>query len=113
MLKIVRGRPYWTDTDDGKKIQSQLSQLGHEVSSLIELTKTDIVPSIRALAERTKRDMTMFVHAYDSDVIEKQVRVMAAIDARIDKVLHRLTSLKEYKRISASQTHRSHLLESP
>jgi hypothetical protein len=113
MLKIVRERPYWTDTDDGKKIQSQLSQLGQEVSSLIELTKTDIVPYIRALAERTKRDMTMFVHAYDSDVIEKQVRVMAAIDARIDKVLHRLTSLKEYKRISASQTHRSPLLESP
>jgi hypothetical protein len=113
MLEIVRNRPYWTETDDGKKIQSQLSQLGHEVSSVIELTKTDIVPHIRSLAERTERNMTMFAHAYDSDVIERQVRVMAAIDTRIDKVLNRLTSLKEYKRMSAPQTRASHLLESP
>ena len=113
MLEIVRTRPYWTDTDDGKKIQSQLSQLGQEVSSVIELTKTHIVPNIRSLAERTERNMTMFSHAYDSDVIERQVRVMAAIDARIDKVLNRLTSLKEYKRMSAPQTRPSHLLESP
>jgi hypothetical protein len=39
--------------------------------------------------------------------------VRAAIDARIDKVLRRLTSLKEYKRIDASQDRRLHSVESP
>ena len=96
-----------------ERTQTALGHMDEVMCALNNMPKTHIVPNIRSLAERTERNMTMFSHAYDSDVIERQVRVMAAIDARIDKVLNRLTSLKEYKRMSAPQTRPSHLLESP
>ena len=38
--------------------------------------------------------------AYHPDYLEKLVRLEASIDARIDKILQRLMSLKEYKRIA-------------
>jgi hypothetical protein len=112
MLDIVRRWPYQTDTSDGKKMQSELSQLGHKVSGTIEVVK-EVVPTIRNLAALTVRQRTMFDKAYQPEVIEQQVKVMAAIDARIDKVLRRLTALKEYKRIAASQATPSQLTASP
>lgn len=112
MLDIVRSRPYQTDTSNGKKMQSELSRLGHELSGTIETFK-EMVPTIRKLASLTVIQWTMFDKAYQPEVIEQQVKVMAAIDARIDKVLRRLTALKEYKRIAASQATPSQLTASP
>jgi hypothetical protein len=39
-------------------------------------------------------------HAYHPDHLEKLVKLEASIDARIDKLLQRLVSLKEYKRLA-------------
>ena len=39
-------------------------------------------------------------HAYHPDHLEKLVRLEASIDARIDKLLQRLMTLKEYKRLT-------------
>ena len=112
MLDIVRNRPYQTDTSDGKKMQSELSQLGYELSGTIEVFK-ELVPTIQKLASLTVIHWTMFDKAYQPEVIEQQVKVMAAIDARIDKVLRRLMALKEYKRIAASQATPLQLTASP
>jgi len=112
MFEIVRSRPYWTDTSDGKKIQSELLQLGHDVSQTTDVVK-EMVKTIRNLASLTVIQWTTFDKAYQPEVIEQQVKVMAAIDARIDKILRRLTALKEYKRMAASQTTPSRLIESP
>lgn len=112
LLDIVRRWPYQTDTSDGKKMQSELSQLGHKVSGTIEAFK-EVVPTIQKLASLTVIHWTMFDKAYQPEVIEQQVKVMSAIDARIDKVLRRLTALKEYKRIAASQATPSQLTASP
>ena len=43
---------------------------------------------------------TLAEQAYHPDYLEKLVRLEASIDARIDKLLQRLTSIKEYKRIA-------------
>ena len=43
--------------------------------------------------------ITTVEKAYHPDYLEKIVRLEASIDARIDKNLHRLMSLKEYKRL--------------
>ena len=42
---------------------------------------------------------TLVEQAYHPDYLEKLVRLEASIDARIDKILQRLMTLKEYKRI--------------
>jgi len=42
---------------------------------------------------------TLIEQAYHPDYLEKLVRLEASIDARIDKILHRLMAMKEYKRI--------------
>jgi hypothetical protein len=43
-------------------------------------------------------------HAYHPDHMEKLVRLEASIDARIDKLLQRLMTLKEYKRLAREST---------
>ncbi len=43
---------------------------------------------------------TLIEQAYHPDYLEKLVRIEASIDARIDKILQRLMTLKEYKRIA-------------
>jgi len=42
--------------------------------------------------------------AYHPDYLEKLVRLEASIDTRIDKLLQRLTSIKEYKRLAREST---------
>ena len=42
---------------------------------------------------------TLIAQAYHPDYLAKLVRLEASIDARIDKILHRLMAMKEYKRI--------------
>lgn len=48
----------------------------------------------------SEKPRTLVEQAYHPDYLEKLVRLEAAIDARIDKLLQRLTSIKEYKRIA-------------
>ena len=43
-------------------------------------------------------------HAYHPDHLEKLVKLEASIDARIDKLLQRLMTLKEYKRLAREST---------
>lgn len=113
VLEVIRARPYWTDTSDGKKVQSELSDLGYRVTTFIEDMNTRVIPAINKVIKITERNSKNIALAYQPETIEQEVRVMAAIEARIDKVLARLTALKEYKRIWVTQGRASHLIESP
>ena len=50
---------------------------------------------------------TLVEQAYHPDYLEKLVRVEASIDARIDKLLQRLMTFKEYKRLANADTTRA------
>jgi hypothetical protein len=56
-------------------------------------------PGVRFADAYSLNPSTLVEQAYHPDYLEKLVRLEASIDARIDKLLQRLMSLKEYKRI--------------
>jgi len=63
------------------------------------LTK-QVFPRMIALEEASKSDAaTAFEKAYSHEHLEKTLRIEASLDARIDKQMARLVSLKEYKRL--------------
>ena len=101
LVEIVRKRPYSTDTSDGKAMQAELGRLGYEIGETMEVTKK-VKELIQNLVKFTGLDKSLFENAYEPDVIEQQIKVKGGIDARIDKVFRRLTSLKEYKRVAAA-----------
>jgi hypothetical protein len=112
-FETIRAQRFPTDTTDGKEIQSELSELGHKVDEFIDIAKNRLFPAVDEWAEITKRTSKMIALPYQPETMEQEVRVMAAIEARIDKVLARLMTLKEYKRIFVTQGRPSHLIESP
>lgn len=57
-------------------------------------------PGVQFSDVYTRNPATLVEQAYHPDYLEKLVRLEASIDTRIDKILNRLTSLKEYKRIA-------------
>lgn len=63
------------------------------------LTK-QVFPRMTALEDAQKSDAaTIYEKAYSHEHLEKVLQLEAKLDARIDKQLARLVSLKEYKRI--------------
>jgi hypothetical protein len=112
MLEQVRKFPYPTGTSDGKAMQMDLAKLVSLVGQTIDTFK-NASQSIRKLAAATDLQWNIFDSAYQPEVIEQQVKVMAAIDARKDKIIRRLTAIKEYKRAAASMTPPPQLIASP
>ena len=53
--------------------------------------------------EVVKENKNAFDQAYDSGVIDRPVRTLAAIEARIDKAYARILNLKEYRRLEESR----------
>jgi hypothetical protein len=100
MLDRVSSLPVDTSSSRGKEKQMENALLGRAVSDALEVFKK-VAPTIRSMAGLTVQHWTMFDKAYGPEFIEQQMRVMAAVGARIDKILRRLTSLKEYKRVAA------------
>ncbi len=111
VFEDVRDHPYDTNTTEGKATQSKLLQLGHDVTKSIDFTK-EVGRSIHSLIELMTKLSALYEKAYQPDEIERQVRLLAAVDARIEKVLRRLMTIKEYKRIAAAQSS-PRLIESP
>ena len=112
MHEIVRNQTYSTETSDGKATQLELSKLTRDVSTAITGFKK-ISETISGLASLAEHEWHLFDKVYEPEVIEQQVKVMAAIDVRIDKVLNRLISLKEHKRFAALQNPPPRLITSP
>jgi hypothetical protein len=100
LLEVARNRPYSTDTANGKDAQMRNLQLAKEVSDTIERFK-EMVHTIDKFVNIATSHWSRYDKAYDPEFIEQQLRVMAAVGARTDKILRRLTSLKEYKRVAS------------
>jgi hypothetical protein len=98
------------------KLLSQLSRLRKEIESasdeqevklieakidsLMRTVHEHVVPLVQALAQGPNAEQA-FDRAYAVENLEKIVRLEAALDARIAKVLSRLVGLKEFKRTPA------------
>jgi hypothetical protein len=111
-LETIRGRK-WPETEDGRQVRDALKLQQRDVSTLIEKTKESVVGGVEQLVEIVQRSSTRFEQAYQPDEIEKQLDLLAKIDARTEKILRRLTSPKEYKRVAKSYSDPSTVVESP
>jgi hypothetical protein len=104
---------YWTEDSEGKEVQLQLSLLSKDVSSLIEETRTKVIDGVEHLVAVVNEATTYFDQAYQPDEIEKQVDLMAKLDARIEKAIRRLTAIKVFKRVDGVEAPAPCLPESP
>jgi hypothetical protein len=84
------------DPDELEKIQCRIQQ---RIDGLGQLTTKGLTLLIKTLETA---EMTLS-RAYLPEYLEPVIRIEALIDARIDKLLGRLVSLKEYKRIEATR----------
>ena len=96
----------------GADTQSEITAILTDLRKTIDVN-TGMVSTINTLAAVSSMHFVLFNLAYQPETIEQDIKVMAAIDARIDKILRRLTSLKEYKRVAASLAPASHRIASP
>jgi hypothetical protein len=112
LLDVVRSRRDSTKTSDGKAAQLELSRLSSEVSETISLSK-QMDEVIRRLASIPVNAWHLLDKAYEPEVIEQQVKVLAAIAVRTDKAISRIIMLKEYKRVAALQSPPPRLIASP
>lgn len=69
-------------------------------------------PGVTFSEAYSQNPSTLIEQAYHPDYLEKLVRLEASIDARIDKLLQRLMTLKEYKRL-AKQARSTKNISSP
>ena len=83
-------------TEDRSETRCVFEQ--RDVSTLKEKIKETVVGGVEQLVEVVQRSATRFEQAYQPDEIEKQLDLLAKLDVRTEKILRRLTSLKEYKR---------------
>jgi hypothetical protein len=79
----------------------EVKLIGDKIIVLLQVIDQYVIPLIQALAQGPNAEQA-FDKAYTAESIEKIVRVEAALDARISKVLARLVGLKEFKRTPAA-----------
>ena len=108
-IRAANGR----STEDGRQVRDALRLQQRDVSTLIETINETVVGGVEQLVEIVQRSSTRFEQAYQPDEIEKQLDLMTKLDTRTEKILRRLTSLKEYKRMAKSYSDPSTVVESP
>ena len=111
-LETIRGRK-WPETEDGRQVRDALKLQQRDVSSLKATINETVVGGVEQLVEIVQRSSTRFEQAYQPDEIEKQLDLMTKLDTRTEKILRRLTSLKEYKRMAKSYSDSPTVVESP
>jgi hypothetical protein len=110
---------YWTDTSEGKEIQSQLGKMRSEMAGLASEVREHALNENKDLRTAVGEITTLFDHAYQPDEIEKQVTLLSMIDREIDKTIKRLIFLKTFKSVEADEkarklgAHAQPLLDSP
>ena len=72
-----------------------------KVAALLRVIHEQALPFVQALAQGPNAEQA-FDRAHAAESMEKIVRLEAALDARISKVLARLVGLKEFKRTPAA-----------
>ena len=78
-----------------------MEQIQQQLKAIVEVLTDFVVPVIQPL-QNGPRAEHMLHRVYSPEHLEPVIRLEASIDARIDKLLARLVSLKEYKRLAAS-----------
>ena len=98
----IHSIPHDFNTPPGKETQQAMFAFERILmDGISRLEKT--IPVAKPWSNEISEAVKTFDLAYDPDLIDREVRTVAAIQARIDKLLSRLTSLKEYKRTVASR----------
>ena len=111
VFETIRSRK-WPDTEEGRQIRDALHVQQRDVCTLIDKTK-ETVGGVEQLVEIVQQSAARFEQAYQPDEIEKQLDLLAKLDTRTEKILRRLTSLKEYKRLAKSYSDPPTVVESP
>jgi len=93
---------------EGKAVEfEKLTTLAKELNVL----GTNLAAMLHA-AE--KQSVDQIERIYDPDIMEKELKIMADIDRRIEKVLKRLVMIKEFKKFYvAKDNHSLAMIESP
>jgi hypothetical protein len=95
-----------------------LDKDSREINETVKQMYMDYMPLYKKLLERLKqknpdvnhpkayidRPRTLAEQAYYPEYLEKLMKLEASIDSRIDKLLQRLVTLKEYKRLNETKT---------
>ena len=110
---------YWTNTSEGKEVQSQLAKMRSEIGTLASEVREYAFNENKCLRTDVGEITTLFDHAYQPDEIEKQVKLLSMIDREIDKTVKRLIFLRTFKNVEAANearklgAHAQPLLDSP
>jgi hypothetical protein len=84
----------------GKLVNSEIVQ----GKAHLDVTNNFTIPLIEAFDEGRPCAEDLLARTYSPEHLESVIRLEAMIDARIDKALARLVSLKEYKRMVAARS---------
>jgi hypothetical protein len=82
---------------EGKLGNSEIAQ----ANAYLDVGKNFTIPLLEAFEARPSAEDSLR-RTYSAEYLEPIIRLEAMIDARIDKALARLVSLKEYKRVAAA-----------
>jgi hypothetical protein len=82
---------------EGKLVNSEIVQ----GKAYLDVSTNFTIPLIEAFEARPSAEDSLR-RTYSTEYLEPIIRLEAMIDARIDKALARLVSLKEYKRVAAA-----------
>ena len=74
---------------------AEFEKLTTLTKQLTIISETLVIPVLH-IAEKQKDDQ--IERAYNPDIMERELKIQAEIDRRIDKVLKRLMMIKEYKK---------------
>jgi len=92
--------------------QQEFEGRQQRVSYINKLISEYLIPMLRDIDAGPSAEKT-FEHAYSPESLERILKCEAAIDARIDKLLARLVSLKEYQRMYGANPLLPPMIESP
>jgi hypothetical protein len=87
--------------------KEEVERKEQKLSGIIKVIAEHAVPLLQAVDAGPSAEKT-FEQAYSPEYLERLLKCEAALDSRIDKLLGRLASLKEYKRVYGA-----HMLPSP
>ena len=110
---------YWTNTSEGKEVQSHLAKMRSEIGTLASEVREYAFNENKCLRTDVGEITTLFDRAYQPDEIEKQVKLLSMIDREIDKTVKRLIFLRTFKNVEAANearklgAHAQPLLDSP
>jgi hypothetical protein len=86
-----------------KGMEEEVERTEQKISDIMKAVSEHVIPLLQAIDGGPSAEKT-FEQACLPESFERVLKCGAAIDSRIDKLLGRLVSLKEYKRVYGAQT---------